>query len=228
MATNVSPLLPTSQSELFDTSTGLFASAQARARHYDSYDLLVPRGSELARSTTPTPVSSIAYEPSHVHSIPSKRSPTIAPSVPGRTSLASWSLEIGAMLLSMGCILAIIGVLYRENDKSLSRWPLAVSLNTVISTLGTLARVALAFTLSACVGQQKWSWLYRRSDRLVAFERFDEAAKGPWGGARLLIWLKARYVVLNARLAPEVNTLTRSLQTLGRAGCSGHDGNHCF
>jgi hypothetical protein len=96
------------------------------------------------------------------------------------------------MLTSLGSIVAIVGLLYRENGNSLDGWKLAVSLNTVVSTLGTLARVTLAFALSACVGQQKWNWLYKRSDRLVAFERFDEAAKGPWGGARLFIWLKAR------------------------------------
>jgi hypothetical protein len=47
--------------------------------------------------------------------------------------------------------------------------------------------------MSACVGQQKWSWLRRRSDSIRAFQRFDEASRGPWGGTRLFIWLRFRY-----------------------------------
>jgi hypothetical protein len=228
MAFTISPLLSPSRSDLSDTSTWPFDTAQERATHNNNYDLLVPRTSESARRNTPTSASSTAYEPSHIDSASAKETATIASPVPVRASLASWSLEIGAMLLSMGSIIAIVGVLYRENDKSLSRWPLAVSLNTVVSTLGTLARVTLAFALSACVGQQKWNWLYRRSDRIVAFERFDEAAKGPWGGARLFIWLQARYVAFNACLTPTADILTRSSQTLGSSRCSSHHGDHCF
>jgi hypothetical protein len=192
MAFTISPLLSPSRSDLSDTSTWPFDTAQARATHNNNYDLLVPRTSESAHRNTPTSVSSTAYEPSHIKSTSPEGTTTGAPPGSLRVSLVSWSLEIGAMLLSLGSIIAIVSLLYRENGNSLDRWPLALSLNTVVSTLGTLARVTLAFALSACVGQQKWNWLYRRSDRLVAFERFDEAAKGPWGGARLFIWLRAR------------------------------------
>jgi hypothetical protein len=88
--------------------------------------------------------------------------------------------------------MAIVGLLYREDRRELSRWKLAVTLNTVIATLGTLARTTLAFALSACIGQQKWNWLRRKPDTLEAWERFDEASRGPWGGTRLLFWLRAR------------------------------------
>lgn len=112
--------------------------------------------------------------------------------ITARTTFKSWSLELIAMALSIGSLIAIISILYRENGRPLANWSLAVSLNTVISTLGTLTRTTLAFAVSACVGQQKWTWLYRKSDRIVAFERFDEASRGPWGGTRLLVWLRAR------------------------------------
>lgn len=194
MASNVSPLLPSSQDNLSNDSTWRVNTTPPLGTHHNSYSLLVPRTSESEDALPPTSVPSTAYEPNHLDAEPSKEFSTGASPVSLRYSLASWSLEIGAMILSIGSIVAIISVLYRENDRALDRWPLAVSLNTVISTLGTFARVTLAFALSACVGQQKWSWLHQRSDSLTAFERFDEAAKGPWGATRLFIWLRARLV----------------------------------
>lgn len=65
--------------------------------------------------------------------------------------------ELITVAVSVGSLMAIIALLRREDGKSLSEWSLAVSLNTVIATLGTLARTTLAFALSACVGQQKWN-----------------------------------------------------------------------
>lgn len=109
-----------------------------------------------------------------------------------RTTLLSWGFELLAVTVSLGALLAIIMVLKREEGKPLTAWTLAITLNTVIATLGTLARTTLAFALSACVGQQKWNWLSIRSDQLVAWERFDEASRGPWGATRLFIWLRAR------------------------------------
>ena len=110
-----------------------------------------------------------------------------------RYTLSSWAFEIAAITITLGALLAIIFVLHRENGKSLSSWTLAVTLNTVIATLSTLARSTLAFALSACMGQLKWNWLHGRADQIQAWERFDGASRGPWGATRLFIWLRARY-----------------------------------
>ena len=107
-------------------------------------------------------------------------------------AVMSWILELIAVVVSTGALLAIVAVLQREDGKPITTWSLAVTLNTVIATLGTLARTTLAFAISACIGQQKWNWLRKRCDRLVAWERFDEASRGPWGATRLLVWLRAR------------------------------------
>lgn len=109
-----------------------------------------------------------------------------------RRTVGSWALEIIAVLLSLGSIVAIAAVLRRQDSQPLSKWSFTFTLNTVIATLGTMARTTLAFALSACIGQQKWPWLRTRSDTLVAFERFDEASRGPWGATRLFFWLRLR------------------------------------
>jgi hypothetical protein len=105
----------------------------------------------------------------------------------------SWLLEIGALVLSIGSTIATIAVLASQNGKPLSDWRFVTSLNTVISTLGALSRTFLAFTLSACIGQQKWNWFRCRQDELIGFERFDSASRGPWGSVGLILWLKAKY-----------------------------------
>lgn len=146
--------------------------------------IFVDESRTLTRSPT-------AYEPSHLESDITKRNST-GDGSSVRTSTASWTLEIIAVIISVGAILAIVALLHRENGRPLSAWKLAVKLNTMVAALGTLARTTLAFALSACIGQQKWNWLKRKPDVLVAWERFDEASRGPWGGARLLLWLRAR------------------------------------
>ena len=155
-----------------------------------------------------TPVSSISHPTSktavasatsltsqHDHETQKTGLVDTAPAL--RTTLVSWLLEIFAVTISVGSLLAIVAILRHEDGRPFSAWSLAVTLNTVIAALGTLGRTTLAFALSACVGQQKWNWLRKRSDRLVAWERFDEASRGPWGATRLFIWLRARYDISN-------------------------------
>jgi hypothetical protein len=104
----------------------------------------------------------------------------------------SWGLEIGALALSIGSTLTITAVLFSWDTQPLTDWHFVTSLNTVISTLGAIARISLAFAISACIGQQKWNWFRIRQDRLKTFERFDEASRGPWGSFILLCTLWKR------------------------------------
>ncbi|KAJ4984100.1 hypothetical protein SVAN01_10388 [Stagonosporopsis vannaccii] len=195
MASNVSPLLTPTHSASFSTDAPSWLSGAPRTPSADyarSYDPLVPN---VAKSTSgyPTPSkSSTAYEPGYLESNSEKYNLTHEQTT-FRSSASSWALEIIAILISSGSIVALVAVLYRENGRPLSGWTLAITLNTVIAALGTLARTTLAFAISACIGQQKWAWLRRTPDSLVAWERFDEASRGPWGGARLFVWLRMRH-----------------------------------
>jgi hypothetical protein len=116
----------------------------------------------------------------------------------------SWIWELIAIAVSCGSLVAIIAVLKTSDGKPQTAWSLtALSINTVVAILGTLSRTSLAFAVSACIGQQKWNWLHKSPDHLVAFERFDEASRGPWGASRLFFWLKMRCVSSKAYvLAP--------------------------
>lgn len=134
--------------------------------------------------------SAISLTSQHNYSSKSFSSGESKPEV--RSTVKSWMPELFAVMVSVGSLLAIVAVLRREDGRLISTWNLAVPLNAVIATLGTLARTTLAFALSACIGQQKWNWLRLRSDHLVAWTRFDEASRGPWGATRLFFWLRLR------------------------------------
>jgi hypothetical protein len=192
MTSNSSPLLAAPQNSQPNFSRWHAEIAEQQGAHNASrYDLLDPRSNgTTSRHSASTP-SSTAYEPSHLESDCLKQNSTNEP-VSIRASIGSWILEIIAIVVSAVAIFAIVALLHRENGRSLTDWKLAVSLNTVVAALGTLARTTLAFALSACIGQQKWNWLRRKPDGLVAWERFDEASRGPWGGTRLFVWLRAR------------------------------------
>ena len=107
-------------------------------------------------------------------------------------TMLSWVFEIFALIASVASIAAIVIILIGQDNKPVTAWTFIFTLNTIVALLGTVARTTLAFAMSACVGQQKWSWLRRRSDSVLAFERFDEASRGPWGGSRLFLWLRFR------------------------------------
>ncbi|RAR15227.1 pyridoxamine 5'-phosphate oxidase [Stemphylium lycopersici] len=110
-----------------------------------------------------------------------------------RRTIGSWSPEILALTASILSIVAMSVILFRQDNEPIAAWKFAFTLNTVVATLGTISRTTLAFAMSACIGQQKWSWLRKRSDTVRAFERFDEASRGPWGGTRLFFWLRLRH-----------------------------------
>lgn len=109
---------------------------------------------------------------------------------------SSWWLEIGAVVLSFLALVAAIIVLWYEDGKSIYQYTFYLSLNTVISILGTITKSSLAFALAACMGQGKWNWLRARRSELIGFQRFDEASRGPWGSIKFLWWLRMRCVFL--------------------------------
>ncbi|KAI0144424.1 hypothetical protein GGR57DRAFT_494985 [Xylariaceae sp. FL1272] len=57
----------------------------------------------------------------------------------------------------------------------------SLSPNTVVSILAAIARASLAFTISSCIRQSKCNWFKKRTDSILAFDRFDDASRAPWG-----------------------------------------------
>lgn len=101
-----------------------------------------------------------------------------------------WKFETFLLLLSVCSLIAIVVILAVEDDTTLSSWNFFFSLNTVISVLGTISRASIASSVGSCLAQEKWNFFRKRNNHLYLFDRFDSASRGPFGGLKLLYWLK--------------------------------------
>jgi len=98
----------------------------------------------------------------------------------------SWTLEFLSLLLSVVALAGAVVLVVYFNQRPITEWPIALSLATVVSVLASIARTSLAFAMSAGIAQGKWNWFAARPDKLIAFDRFEDASKGPFGCLRLL------------------------------------------
>ncbi|OAG15635.1 hypothetical protein CC77DRAFT_1065702 [Alternaria alternata] len=104
--------------------------------------------------------------------------------------LKRWLFEIVSLTVSAICMGIIIGICVRTKDQPLSEWPLA---STVQNVLSKIASAALILPISEAIGQLKWTW-FRGSESkdMIDFEIFDKASRGAWGSFLLLFRTKGR------------------------------------
>ncbi|KAI9147567.1 hypothetical protein HJFPF1_12593 [Paramyrothecium foliicola] len=115
-----------------------------------------------------------------------------------KSILRSWWPELLACAVSVAAAGALVAVLQSLNQKALPRWPLGLTLNTLIAFLATVARSTFIIPVTESISQAKWLW-YRHSRPLEDFEVFDKASRGPWGSLRLIITTRASFTsVLSA------------------------------
>ncbi|KAI1117221.1 hypothetical protein F5Y14DRAFT_403575 [Nemania sp. NC0429] len=121
----------------------------------------------------------------------------------------TWAWECASLILSAIAVVALIILLAYVDGLRLKDWKGPVSPNVMVSILSAIARASLGFAISSCIGQHKWNWLRKRPDSLLAFERFDDASRGPWGSFWLILsvrvfhWVAVGAVVTVALLAFE-------------------------
>ncbi|KAI0456526.1 hypothetical protein F5B21DRAFT_154805 [Xylaria acuta] len=113
----------------------------------------------------------------------------------GSTRGSGWAWEYAALAVSASAVTAQIILLAYIDTLRLSHWRSPISPTTVVSILAAISRASLGFAISSCLGQAKWNWLRTRSDSLLAFDRFDDASRGPWGSFWLIIWVRAYHRV---------------------------------
>jgi hypothetical protein len=111
-----------------------------------------------------------------------------------------WLLEAGASLLSLLMFAAIVAVLLYFDDRiygdattvqsNMSKRP---TLFPALAIMSAVVRATMLLPVATAIGQLKWSW-FRSSRRLIDIERFDEAARGILGSAKLMFYLRFRCV----------------------------------
>lgn len=108
-----------------------------------------------------------------------------------------WILEILGASIGTALIVALAIILRIYDGKSPPElghaFGTAITLNTIVSLLSTVAKATLLFTVAECIGQQKWMYFMRRSRQLSRMSSFDQASRGIWGGLTLIWETKAMY-----------------------------------
>ena len=97
-----------------------------------------------------------------------------------------WVLEIGGVLLSIGCLVAIFGICARVQRRPLEDWKSSISPNAMVSTLSTLSKAGALFAVAEAVGQLKWLHFLQRPRRLANVETFNRASANPLGALYFL------------------------------------------
>lgn len=106
---------------------------------------------------------------------------------------AWWILEIASLVASIVALAVVVLILKIHDGKTLASWTFYFSLNTVVAFLGgTVAKSVMIFSVSACLGQGKFSWFSKRRGQLALFKTMDEASRGPYGSIQLLFCFRGR------------------------------------
>ena len=101
------------------------------------------------------------------------------------------TLDIIALVLSAGLLLAIVGLLQRYDGKKPPDWK-HLSLNTVIAWLSTFSKACIVLLLGRSMGQLKWIWFVGARHPLADLRTFDMASRGFLGSIILLFKQKGK------------------------------------
>ena len=100
----------------------------------------------------------------------------------------SWLLEILGMVVSLAAMGAIVGLLFQWDNKPLKSWPYAITINSMVSVLNTVAKSTMLLVATQAVSQLKWLWFYQPDRQpLSHIQIFDDASRGPLGAVTFLI-----------------------------------------
>lgn len=143
-----------------------------------------PRGASLERP------SSGDTQSLKVDENPQKRSRGIWGRVNGW-----WWWEISAALLSIVAMMLLFFLLLRSDTRSLESWTLPIQPNSLISVFTTVAKTSMMVPVASCISQLKWRHFIHHSDKLDALQAFDDASRGPWGSAMLLLSIRRRALI---------------------------------
>lgn len=103
-----------------------------------------------------------------------------------RFLLLEWRWEIFTWVLGTLALLVIVLLLLVFRGKQLNAWRGNVQISAVIAIFSQVAQSALIVSVSACIGQLKWSHL-RQKRRAIEIERYDEASRGLEGSLKLFL-----------------------------------------
>ena len=96
-------------------------------------------------------------------------------------------MEISSFVLGLCALVAMVGVLAHFDGRRMPNWPTGITLNTLIAVLAAIANAGIASPLQQDLSQLKWITFQREPRPLVDMEHFDDASRGVFGSAKLLV-----------------------------------------
>ncbi|CAG7944807.1 unnamed protein product [Penicillium salamii] len=99
----------------------------------------------------------------------------------------TWLWEASAIIFSILCFTAMFCVVRVYDQQASPSLPYGITLNSVISILGTASKSSLIFAVAESLGQLKWMWFWKSRKPLRDFQSFDSASRGPWGSV-VMLW----------------------------------------
>ncbi|KAB8256543.1 hypothetical protein BDV32DRAFT_153165 [Aspergillus pseudonomiae] len=128
----------------------------------------------------------------------------------------TWFPETVAMIFSVACFVAIIALVKAFEGKPAPVFSRVVTLNAVVSVLGTASKCSLLYVVSQSISQWKWVLLKTERRQLRCIQTIDDASRGPWGSITLLthercsvLWIGAAIMVFTLALDFSVQQIIR-------------------
>ncbi|KAJ5599273.1 hypothetical protein N7450_000340 [Penicillium hetheringtonii] len=107
---------------------------------------------------------------------------------------SSWTFEIIGCIISIAFLAAIIAVLFKYDGQPMPNWPYGITLNALVSVLSTIMKATMAFVLTECLAQLKWSW-FHSGNKLSDLAVLDAASRGIAGAMFVLFRFIPRHLV---------------------------------
>ncbi|ETI26630.1 hypothetical protein G647_10391 [Cladophialophora carrionii CBS 160.54] len=111
---------------------------------------------------------------------------------------------MSAALLCVCILAAIAGILFAYDNRRVPDLPDGLNINAIISLLASFAKAALLVVVAAALRQEKWLWFIDKPRPLATVDAFEEASRGPYGSAMLIL---SRRGSIRALLAALVTVL---------------------
>ncbi|KAK0609395.1 hypothetical protein B0T14DRAFT_501180 [Immersiella caudata] len=102
----------------------------------------------------------------------------------------SWWWELSSVSLSTICMALLLTLLIKVRNMPLEAWGLPIQPNSLISIFTTVGRTSMMVSIASCLSHLKWSHYLRRADKLDGLQLFDDASRGPWGAAEMLLHIR--------------------------------------
>lgn len=100
--------------------------------------------------------------------------------------LVEWRWELFTWALGTIAMSLILALLCIYEDRPITSWKSKVQISAIVAIFSQVAQSALIVSVSATIGQAKWSSLTGKR-RTIDVERYDEAMRGPEGSMKMLV-----------------------------------------